>query len=84
MSSVISSIDEDFLAAQSLTNPQKLELISRLWDDVRVGGEFRPSASDVAEIRRRSAELDAGSVTPVPWELVQDSVRRRLKSNDSA
>jgi putative addiction module component (TIGR02574 family) len=81
MSDATSSIDEAFAFAQSLAPNQKLELISRLWEDVRAGGTFRPSDADMAEIKRRSAELDAGNVVAVPWEEVQESVRRILESN---
>ncbi len=81
MSNATSSIDDAFAIAQSLTPNQKLELISRLWSDVRAGGTFRPSDADLAEINRRSAELDAGTVIPVPWAEVQESVQRILESN---
>ena len=81
MSSAMSSIDEAFVVAQSLAPAEKLELISRLWEEIRLSGDFRPSNSDLAEIKRRSAELDAGTVTPIPWEAVRDSVRRRLESH---
>jgi putative addiction module component (TIGR02574 family) len=30
----------------------------------------------LAEIRRRSAELDAGTVTPIPWEEVRERARK--------
>ena len=81
MSTAVPNVDEAFLAAQSLAPHQKLELISRLWEDVRVSGEFRPSASDLAEIQRRSAELDSGAVQAIPWEVVRDAVRAKLKPN---
>jgi hypothetical protein len=48
MSSVTSSIDGAFAIAQSLTPVEKLELISRLWEDIRVRSDFRPSDSDLA------------------------------------
>ena len=81
MSHAASSVDQAFVAAQALAPDQKLELISRLWNDVRASGTFRPSAADMAEIERRSAELEAGTVVPVPWQEVQESVRRILESN---
>jgi putative addiction module component (TIGR02574 family) len=57
----------------------KLELISRIWEDVRVRGEFRPSDNDLAEIKRRSAEYEAGKVKAVPLEQVRDEIRQKLK-----
>lgn len=82
MSNTVCSIDDAFLAVQSLAPAEKLELISRLWDNIRLGGGFRPSDRDLAEIQGRSAELDAGEVKAVPWESVCDSVRTRLTSHD--
>ena len=81
MSSATSDVDGAFAVASSLTSTQKLELISRLWEDVRTRGDFRPSDSDLVEIQRRSAELDAGLVKGIPWEVVRDSVRSKLKSH---
>ena len=82
MSSTISSVDDAFLIAQSLKPGEKLELISRIWDDLRLTETFRPSDSDLAEIKRRSAELDAGTVEAIPWEVVRDSVRSRIARHE--
>ena len=79
MSSPASSIDDAFALAQSLAPVQKLELISRLWEDVRIRGEFRPSDSDLAEIKRRWSEYEAGKVKTIPWEQVRDEIRQKLK-----
>ncbi len=35
--------------------------------------------SCMVEIRRRSAEYDAGQVTPIPWSVVSERARRRDK-----
>ena len=75
MSNTIASVDDAFLIAQSLKPNEKLELVSRLWDDIRNSGGFRPNDGDLAEINRRSEELDAGTVEAIPWEVVRDSVR---------
>ncbi len=85
MSHATSSVDEAFIAAQSLAPNQKLELISRLWEDVRISGTFRPSDADLAEIKRRWAEYESGQVKSIPWEQVRDEIRQKLnelKSND--
>lgn len=79
MSHAASSVDQAFVAAQSLAPDQKLELISRLWDDVRVSGTFRPSDADLAEIKRRWAEYESGQVKSIPWEQVRDEVRDKLR-----
>jgi putative addiction module component (TIGR02574 family) len=82
MSSVLSSVDEAFLRAQTLSPNDKLELISRLWESINPHEDFRPTDADLAEIKRRSAELDAGTVKAVPWEVVRDSVRSRLAKHE--
>ena len=78
MSTAASEVEGAFAIAHSLTSAQKLELISRLWNDVRVRGDFRPCDSDLAEIKRRWAEYEAGKVKAIPWEEVRDEMRRRL------
>lgn len=82
MSNIITSVDDAFLIAQSLKPSEKLELVSRLWNDIRNSGSFLPSEGDLAEIKRRSAELDAGTVEAIPWEVVRDSVRSRISRHD--
>ena len=78
MSSVTSGIDGAFAIAQSLTPSQKLELISRLWEDIRVRGDFRPSDSDLAEIKRRWADYEAGREKAIPWEVVWAEIKAEM------
>jgi putative addiction module component (TIGR02574 family) len=82
MANTTSNVDGAFLVAEPLGPAEKLQLISRLWESIRLGGDFRPSDSDLAEIQRRSAELDSGVVKAVPWKIVDDAVRARLASHD--
>ena len=82
VSSTASSLDDAFLIAQSLKPGEKLELISRIWDNLRLTEGFRPSDDDLVEIQRRSAELDAGNVEAIPWEVVRDSVRARIARHE--
>jgi putative addiction module component (TIGR02574 family) len=44
-------------------------------------GEYEEdvAAAWKAEIERRVAELDAGTVETIPWEAVRDSMRQRSK-----
>ena len=78
----MSSVDDAFLAAQSLAPAEKLQLISRLWETRPPVGAFRPSDADLAEVKRRWAEYEAGKVGLVPWEEVRDRIRQRLESHD--
>jgi len=78
----MSSVDDAFLAAESLAPAEKLQLISRLWETLPRAEGYRPPDSDLAEIKRRWAEYDAGNVEAIPWEEVRESVRRQLASHD--
>ncbi|HMP08612.1 MAG TPA: addiction module protein, partial [Lacipirellulaceae bacterium] len=57
---------------------ERVQLIEALWDTVPP--DAMPPLSDewLAEIERRSAEYDAGKVTPIPWEQVRVEASRRL------
>jgi putative addiction module component (TIGR02574 family) len=83
MSNATTSVDDAFLLAQSLPPADKLQLISRLWDNIRLGGGFRPSDSDLREMQRRSAEFDAGKVKGIPWEEVWADIERQMDDNHS-
>jgi len=74
----MSSVDEAFLAAQALGTQDKLELISRIWQTIPPQGDFRPSDSDVADIKRRWAEYEAGRMKTIPWDEVWKDVEREL------
>ncbi len=63
--------------ASRLPLGERIQLIEALWDTVPE--ESLPPLSDawIAEIERRSAEYDAGSVQAVPWEQVRADALRR-------
>lgn len=82
MSTTNSNVDEAFRAARSLKPAEQLELISRLWENVRCVDGFRLSDREWAEIKRRSAELDGGTTQANPWDVVRDSVRSRIASHE--
>ena len=64
-------------SAKQLSVGERLELIDALWETVPPNA--LPPLSDEwrMEIQRRSAELDAGTVTTIPWEQVRDEAFRR-------
>ena len=43
--------------------------------------DFEPGR--LAEVQRRSAEIDAGTVELTPWTVVCDRVRRRLRGGSN-
>jgi putative addiction module component (TIGR02574 family) len=67
--------DQVLTAALALPDAARLELIEALIDSVQPpdGPPFDESWREV--IRRRSAELDAGTVATVPWAEVKRRAR---------
>jgi len=63
--------------ATSLPVVERIQLIEALWDTLP--GDVLPPLSDewIAEIERRSAEYDSGSVQTVPWEQIRADALRR-------
>ena len=55
----------------------RIQLIEALWDTVPA--DSLPPLTDewLAEIQRRSAEYDSGSVQTVPWEQIRADALRR-------
>jgi putative addiction module component (TIGR02574 family) len=67
--------------AAQLPVAERIHLIEALWDTVPE--ESLPPLSDewLAEIEKRSAEYDSGSVVTVPWEEIRADALRRLARN---
>ena len=63
--------------ASRLPVVDRIQLIEALWDTVP--GDALPPLTDewLAEIQRRSAEFDSGSVKTVPWEQIRADAMRR-------
>jgi putative addiction module component (TIGR02574 family) len=58
----------------------RIQLIEALWDTVPEG-EIPPLTPEwLAEIERRSAEFDSGSIRTVPWSDVKASALNRLNA----
>ena len=74
----MSTIDALLADAAQLPVADRLELIDALWDTFP--DDALPQLSDewMAEIRRRSAELSAGTATTIPWEVVRGEALIRL------
>lgn len=75
---------ESLLAnAAQLPVADRIQFIEALWDTVPE--DSLPPLSDewLAEIERRSAEYDSGSVATVPWEEIRaDALRRLARKRD--
>ena len=70
-------------AASDLPVEDKLRLIDALASSVP--DDQPPSLSDewIAEINRRSDQIDRGEVSTVPWEDVRQDLQRRLELDGS-
>jgi len=77
----MASIDDAYSMAQSLSPADQVELISRIWESVPKS-DFKPSDSDLAEVKRRWAEFETGRMEAVPWETVRDEIRRVIASHE--
>ncbi|HVS36177.1 MAG TPA: addiction module protein [Gemmataceae bacterium] len=69
------SAEQVLQSALSLPPAERVELIEAL---IAAQDEADPQPLDdawMAEIQRRSAEFDAGKVTPIPWSEVRDRAR---------
>jgi putative addiction module component (TIGR02574 family) len=77
----MSSVDDAFSIAQSLTPAEQFQLIARLWETMP-REEFKPSDSDLAEVKRRWAEYEAGRMEAISWEEVWAEIESELDGDD--
>ena len=75
--------DYDTLLSSAIQLPvdARIQLIEALWDTVPENAQPPLSAEWLAEIKRRSAEYDAGTVQTTTWEQVRADSLGRLKSS---
>lgn len=59
-----------------LTPDERIELAGQLWDSLDPAA-LEPDAAQVAELRRRRAELAADGDPGEPWEQVLDEIAER-------
>lgn len=72
-----SAVEQLLEAALKLPDEEQLQLVSALTAAVEERG-LRPFDDTwLEEIRRRSAEFDAGGVQPIPWSEVKERARQR-------
>ncbi len=73
--------DEVLRTARSLDEPERARLVEELLGSL--GPDDAATLDEVwlAEIDRRSDELDAGTVATIPWQDVRQRARERTKLN---
>jgi putative addiction module component (TIGR02574 family) len=75
------TVEQLLQAALKLPDEEQLQLVSALTAAVEERG-LRPFDDTwLEEIRRRSAEYDAGGVQPIPWAEVKERARQRKSRN---
>ena len=70
--------DDIFKKAMQLDESERAALAGMLIDSIDRDVEEGVEAAWMIEIERRIAELDAGSVETIPWDIVRDRLRRSL------
>jgi len=73
----MSSYETLLADASRLPVPDRIQLIEALWDTLPADHLTPLSDEWIAEIQRRSAEYDSGSVRTVPWEQIRADALRR-------
>jgi hypothetical protein len=66
-------------AALALPEGERWELVSALLAEDPPAEGASPDPAYLDEIRRRSAEVEAGSVELTPWSIVRERVWRRVE-----
>jgi putative addiction module component (TIGR02574 family) len=75
----MSPTSEELLkSAMTLSDTDRLELVEALIVSLQPTDEFPFDASWREIIQKRSAELQSGSQTPLPWEQVKQQAREKL------
>jgi putative addiction module component (TIGR02574 family) len=76
----MSGFAEILSAASQLPVDERMRLIDELTNTLPTSGGLSPEW--LAEVERRSAEIDAGIVDTVPWETVRGDLYRRVGLSD--
>lgn len=73
--------EEILQSARGLKQEDQARLVSALWTDLP--DDLKPPLDSewMAEIQRRSNEIDSGSVTTIPWSVVRERARARGAQN---
>jgi len=75
------AVEQLLQAALKLPDEEQLQLVSALTAAVEERG-LRPfEDSWLEEIKRRSAEYDAGAIQAIPWAEVKERARQRKNPN---
>ena len=65
------SIDQIRTAALALPTNQRLELADSLYSSLEAAGELQLTPEWIAELHRRSDDLESGREATIPWEEIR-------------
>ncbi|MCE5303011.1 MAG: addiction module protein [Planctomycetaceae bacterium] len=68
--------------ASHLPVADRVQLIEALWDTLPADSPQPLTEEWLAEIRRRSAEYDSGSLTTIPWEKIRADALQRVGATE--
>ncbi len=71
--------DEVLRTARSLDEPERIRLVEELLSSLSPNEAAPLDDAWLAEIERRSQELDSGTVATIPWQDVRRRARERAK-----
>jgi putative addiction module component (TIGR02574 family) len=71
------TLDTVLQAALSLSEPDRVQLVEAILDTLQPEDAAPLDDAWLAEIERRSKDLDAGLVQTVPWDVVKENARKR-------
>ena len=75
-----SNVADLFQQASELSDTDRATLAALLIESLEPDHSADIEASWAAEVTRRMSELDAGTVTTVPWSTVREELQRRLRA----
>jgi putative addiction module component (TIGR02574 family) len=70
-------------AALALPEDERLEMVEAPLSSLGSTDKLLFDREWLAEVQRRSAEIDAGSVELTPWTVVRGRVQRRLRGGSN-
>lgn len=73
-------VEEVVRQALDLKEEERAEVAARILDSLETKGTDEADAAWEAEIERRGAEMEAGTVAGVSWEDLQDRLLRRSRA----
>ena len=79
----MTAFESVLIEASQLPVEQRVQLIDALWGTMPEHAAPPLSEEWLEEIKRRSAELDAGRMESYSWDVVRDEARQRVGTDDA-